>query len=223
MSTPDFTGCLESGFAKAVEAIIATLVPDAATAGTQPSKRPRQVNVLVNASLTPGDLEALKDTIELFGLRPVVIPDLSDSLDGHLPDEDFSPYHRRHAGVRNGNAGRFAGNAGDWRIHECGGGYLAQENGCAGLPFRPFNGVGNQRPVCPYTLHALSAEPVPPKLQRQRAQLQDAMLDTHFMLGLSRRLAADPDLLNAFSQLLAEKTGRTLAAVARRMRRFSSI
>ena len=91
LSTPDFSGCLESGFAKAVEAIIATLVPDAATAGTQPGKRPRQVNVLVNASLTPGDLEALKDTIELFGLRPVMIPDLSDSLDGHLPDEDFSP------------------------------------------------------------------------------------------------------------------------------------
>ena len=31
------------------------------------------------------------------------------------------------------------------------------------------------------------------------------MLDTHFMLGLSRfAIAADPDLLNAFSQLLAE-------------------
>jgi len=37
LSTPDFSGCLESGFAKAVEAIIATLVPDAETAGTQPA------------------------------------------------------------------------------------------------------------------------------------------------------------------------------------------
>ena len=40
------------------------------------------------------------------------------------------------------------------------------------------------------------------------------MLDTHFMLGLSRfAIAADPDLLNAFSHLLAENGAATVAAV----------
>ena len=47
--------------------------------------------MLVGASLTPGDLEELKDIIELFGLRPLLLPDLSDSLDGHLGADEFSP------------------------------------------------------------------------------------------------------------------------------------
>ena len=91
VSTPDFTGCLESGFAAATKALIEELVPQAAVAGTQPGRRPRQVNVLVGSALTPGDVEHLKDLIESFGLRPLVLPDLSDSLDGHLTDQEFSP------------------------------------------------------------------------------------------------------------------------------------
>ena len=35
-------------------------------------------------------------------------------------------------------------------------------------------------------LHRLSGEAVPARLERQRAQLQDAMLDCHFMLGMGR-------------------------------------
>ena len=31
-----------------------------------------------------GDIEAIKEWIEAFGLRPVVLPDIGDSLDGHL-------------------------------------------------------------------------------------------------------------------------------------------
>lgn len=37
--------------------------------------------------LTPGDIEAIKEWIEAFGLRPVVVPDLGDSMDGHLISE----------------------------------------------------------------------------------------------------------------------------------------
>ena len=47
--------------------------------------------MLVSPMLTPGDLEALKDLIEQFNLRPVIVPDLSDSLDGSLTDDNFSP------------------------------------------------------------------------------------------------------------------------------------
>ena len=82
---------MESGYALAVKAIIDDLVPAAKAAGTRPGRRPRQVNVLAGAHLTPGDLEHLKELIELFDLRPVVIPDVSDSLDGHLTEQDFSP------------------------------------------------------------------------------------------------------------------------------------
>ncbi|MGZ4999885.1 MAG: nitrogenase component 1, partial [Methylomonas sp.] len=81
VNTPDFTGCVETGFAATLYEIIKALVPDAATGGTRPGTRRRQVNVLVGPMLTPGDLEALRDLIEQFNLRPVLVPDLSESLD----------------------------------------------------------------------------------------------------------------------------------------------
>ncbi|MET0092005.1 MAG: nitrogenase component 1, partial [Sedimenticola sp.] len=56
---------------------------------------------------------------------------------------------------------------------------------------------------------------VPEKLERQRAQLQDAMLDCHFMTGMARiSVAADPDLLVGFSRLLAEVGAETVTAVS---------
>ena len=86
VNTPDFSGCLESGYAATVEEIITELVPKSNRVG----ERKRQVNVLAGPMLTPGDLEHLRDIIEWFGLRAVFVPDVSDSLDGHLTDADFS-------------------------------------------------------------------------------------------------------------------------------------
>jgi nitrogenase molybdenum-iron protein alpha/beta subunit len=65
------------------------------------------------------------------------------------------------------------------------------------------------------TLAEISAEPVPERIERQRSQLQDAMLDAHFSVGQARAaVAADADLLLAFSELLAEIGAETVAAVA---------
>ncbi|MDP2253951.1 MAG: nitrogenase component 1, partial [Thiobacillus sp.] len=70
--TPDFSGCLESGYALAVKAMIDVLVPQGSSVG----KRHKQVNVLAGSLLTPGDIEHIKDLVEGFGLRPVVLPDI---------------------------------------------------------------------------------------------------------------------------------------------------
>jgi len=51
VSTPDFTGSMQSGFALALRAVIDDLVPAAANAGTMLGRRPRQVNVLAGAAL----------------------------------------------------------------------------------------------------------------------------------------------------------------------------
>ena len=214
LSTPDFSGCLETGFAKAVEGIINVLVPDAKNVGAKVGKRPRQVNVLVNSSLTPGDLEALKDMVEMFGLRPVVIPDLSDSLDGHLPDNDFNPLTIGGTSVSEiptlGEAkATLVVGASLYAAADL----LLARTGVPDYRFDHLMGLAaNDQFV--HALHQISGEAVPLKLQRQRAQLQDAMLDTHFMTGMSRfAIAADPDLLNGFSQLLKENGAYTVAAV----------
>lgn len=215
VSAPDFSGCLETGFAKAVEAIVGSLVPPAAEVGTRPGRRSRQVNVLVNASLTPGDLEELRDIIEQFGMRPLLVPDLSDSLDGHLGADEFSPLTIGGTDVSEmqtlGDAratlviGRSMAKAAD-RLHEL-----------TGVPdYRVDHLLGLQATDdLMLALHAISGEPVPERMERQRAQLQDAMLDCHFMLGMGRfALAGDPDLLQAFSAMLHGVGALTVVAVA---------
>lgn len=215
VSTPDFTGSMESGYAEATRAIIEALVPTAQEAGTQPGRRRRQVNVLAGSSLTPGDLEHLKDLIELFGLRPVVLPDLSDSLDGHLPESDYSPLTIGGALVSE------LATLGDALATLVIG---ASMNAPAdslksrtGVPDHRFNHLMGLDAVDRLiaTLADIAAIPVPAKIERQRAQLQDAMVDCHFMLGMSRfAIAADPDLLVGLTQMLAGLGAETVAAVS---------
>jgi nitrogenase molybdenum-iron protein NifN len=215
VTTPDYTGCMETGFAAAVTAMIDVLVPVAEQAGTKPAQRKKQVAVLVGSHLTPGDLEAIKDMIEMFGLRPVLIPDLSDSLDGHLTESDFSPLTIGGTAVEELSTlgmslatlviGPSMYKAADL-LHKR-----------TGVPDRRFEHLMGLDAVDEFvqTLSDISGEPVPEKLERSRAQLQDAMLDTHFMLGMSRvAVAADPDLLNGFSHMLAGMGAEVVAAVA---------
>jgi len=215
VSAPDFSGCLETGFAKALEAIISTLVPSAHSAGTVPGRRQRQVNVLVGSSLTPGDLEELKDIIEQFGLRPVLLPDLSDSLDGHLGADQFSPLTIGGAEVSELQT------LGDARATLVIGASLHMAadllHELTGVPdFRLDHLMGLEAvDGLMLALHEISAEAVPERIERQRAQLHDAMLDCHFMLGMSRfALAGDPDLIHAFSEFLHGVGAEVVVAVS---------
>jgi nitrogenase molybdenum-iron protein NifN len=215
VNTPDYSGCLESGFAKAMEAIFNTLVPDSEVAGTRPGKRKHQVNVLVGSMLTPGDLESLKELIESFGLLPLVLPDLSDSLDGHLGEDDFSPLTIGGTDVKeletvgDSVATLVIGNSMNKAAD-----ILHNKTKVPEYRFDHLMGLEAVDEFI-YALQQVSQQPVPLKLERQRAQLQDAMLDTHFMLGMSRfAVAADPDLLNGFSQMLNGVGAAVVAAVA---------
>ena len=215
VNTPDFSGCVETGYAATVLEIIKTLVPDAATANTKPGNRKRQINVLVSPMLTPGDLEALRDLMEQFNLRPVMVPDLSDSLDGCLTDDDFSPV------TIGGTPVSELATLGEARATLVIGaslrksGELLQEK--TGVPSHYFDHLyglqANDALIAALT--DISAVPVPAKIERQRAQLQDAMLDTHFMLGQLRiAIAADPDQLNALTHLVQGMGAEVVVAIS---------
>ena len=215
VNTPDFTGCVETGFAATMLEIVKALVPDAASAGTKPANRQRQVNVLVSPMLTPGDLEALRDLLEQFNLRAVLVPDLSDSLDGSLTDDDFSPV------TIGGTPVSELATLGEARATLVIGaslrkaGELLQEK--TSVPSHFFDHLyglqANDALIA--TLADISEQPVPAKIERQRAQLQDAMLDTHFMLGQLRvAIAADPDQLNAFTHLVQGMGAEVVVAIS---------
>lgn len=211
ISTPDTLGNLESGFARAVEALIAHLVPRGNGAG----KRPRQINVLASSMLTPGDLEALRTWIEAFGLQPVLVPDLADSLDGHLTDQGYS--HISQGGVTRqslaslGEAratlvvGASLNKAAD---------LLQQRTGVPDFRFPCLMGL-QACDALTDTLARLSSREVPPLVERWRAQLLDAMVDSHFLLGSGRAaVAADPDLLGSLVDFLTGVGCRVVTAVA---------
>src|SRR5574337_811148 len=83
VSTPDFAGSFQDGWAKAVVRILDDLAEG--RSATLP-----QVGVLVGSFLTAADIEKVRELIAAFHLFPIILPDLSGSLDGHIPD-DFIP------------------------------------------------------------------------------------------------------------------------------------
>ena len=215
VNTPDFTGCVETGFAATMHEIVNSLVPDTQVAGTKPGNRQRQLNVLVSPMLTPGDLEALRDLIEQFNLRPVLVPDLSESLDGSLTDDDFSPVTIGGTPVSElATLGEARATLVIGASLRKTGELLQQKTGVPSHFFDHLYGL-EANDALVLALTNISEMPVPAKIERQRSQLQDAMLDTHFMLGQLRvAIAADPDQLNALIHLVQGMGAEVVAAVS---------
>ncbi len=218
VNTPDFSGCFESGFALALKAIIESLVPQTCDPDNRENNkvglRKRQVNVLCHANLTPGDLEYIVESIESFGLRAMLIPDLSDSLDGHLSDEPFNPLTSGGLSVDDlKTAGESIATltvgdsikAASKSLHRL-----------TSVPNHHFSHLMTLESVDQWlmTLANISNQQVIPKWQRQRKQLQDAMLDTHFMIGATRYgIAGDGDLITGFDALMSAIGAELIAAV----------
>lgn len=209
VSTPDFKDAFQDGFGKTVTKLIEAFVPDEI-----PSRRaPQRVNVLAGCHLTPGDIDELRDIIEAFGLEPTFLPDLSGSLDGHIPD-DFTP--TTLGGVTKEDIAAMGSAA--WTIavgEQMREGAEALQSR-AGVPFELFDRLTGLAPNDEFIglLSRISGRPVPVKFKRQRGQLVDAMLDGHFHFGGKRiAIGAEPDLLFAISQWLTEMGAEVTAAV----------
>lgn len=210
VNTPDFAGCFESGFALALDAIVDTLVPETRHVG----RRHRQVNVLAASMLTPGDIEAIKEWIESFGLRPVVVPDVGDSMDGHLIDKQHTPLTLGGAPIAEIAAmGESIATLAIGRSIGAAANRLEARTGVPTFRFDHLIGL-DACDAFTRTLAEVSGAPVPAKIERQRAQLQDAMVDTHFMTGFLRvAVALEPDLLKGLSDLFAGMGAEIVTAV----------
>lgn len=207
-STPDYKGSLEDGFAAAVESLVQTL-PEAGAVN------PKQVTLLASAAFGPGDVAELKEIVEAFGLRAIAVPDLSTSLDGHLDDADH--YTTPTGGTTIAelqSVGRSAltlalggSMAGAAKI-------LTDRFGTPAQTFSRLTGLGAVDDFL-HTLAQLSGQPVPAKYLRQRRQVQDAMLDTHFFFGRKKvAIALEPDLLHNIAWWLHSTGAEIQTAIA---------
>ncbi len=214
VNTPDFLGCLETGYAHAVQAMLEELVPTATVAKTYPGERLRQINVLAGSSLTPGDVETIRETMESFGLRPVIVPDLAGSLDGHTIEEEYTPLTTGGTPVSEfATLGMSKATLVIGASMRRAAAVLKEKTG---VPTYHFDSLLSLNAFDDFLLilQDLSGQPVPDKFARQRAQLQDAMLDCHFMLGQAKvAVAADPDEVYGLTQLLQDMGAEVVTAI----------
>jgi nitrogenase molybdenum-iron cofactor biosynthesis protein NifN len=208
-STPDFKGSLQDGYAIAVHSLVSTL-PEPPSGSVHPA----QVTVLCGPALTPADAQEIKEMVEAFGLEPILVPDLSGSLDGHLgtgfratPDGGTSLEQLRQLGrsgltLAIGESMRPVAQL------------LAQR---FGTPYRAFPHLTGLKAVDPFlaTLADYSQQPVPLRYRRQRSQVQDALLDCHFFFGNQRiALALEADLLWGWVDWLLDMGCQIQAAIS---------
>jgi nitrogenase molybdenum-iron protein NifN len=232
VSTPDYVGAFQDGWAKGVSALIEALVEparslessggvldspagvrDASASPRESDTQRTRINVLPGCHLTPGDIEELREIIEAFGLSPVFLPDVSGSLDGHMSDE-FSPTTMGGTTLLQARAmgiSRHTLALGE-HMRPC-----AEALGKrTGVPFTVLQRVTGLR-ACDQLMAELariSGAPVPQKFRRQRSQLQDAMLDAHFFIGGKRIvIGAEPDLLWTLATSLSELGAKITGAV----------
>ena len=210
VSTPDYKGSLQDGYAAAVKAIVSMDYP--LHHPTSISQQP-QVTILAASFLSPADVTEIKEIVQSFGLKPLVVPDLSGSLDGHLEDDYKSV-------TSGGTSLEELGALGD-SVYTLALGESMTESAIAlkekfGTDYQVFPRLAGLDVVDQFLwqLSQLSKQTVPEKYLRQRRQLQDAILDTHFYFGHKRvAIALEPDLLHQTSWLLHDMGVETSGAV----------
>lgn len=220
VSTPDYKGALQDGFAAAVNSIVAT---DYGTpVETLPQTELQQVTILAGSMLSPGDVEEIKEIVSAFGLQPIVIPDLSESVDGHLDDDynsktpggtSFSELQQLERSLFTIAIGESMRPAALTLKEKFGTNYqiIPRLTGLGAVD----NFLWLLAQISNYKTNNWQFKPqIPEKYLRQRRQLQDAILDTHFYLGGKKiSLALEPDLLYQTSWLLTEMGAEIQSAV----------
>ncbi|TAE61101.1 MAG: nitrogenase iron-molybdenum cofactor biosynthesis protein NifN [Nostocales cyanobacterium] len=204
--TPDFKGALQDGFAVAVE----SMVKEIPKAG---GVKPEQITILAGASFTPGDVQEIEEMVKSFGLEPIFVPNLGASLDGHLED-NYSAITA--SGTTLKQLQSLGSSAFTIALGESmrGAAKILQQR--FNTDYEVFRDLTGLEPVDEFlqALSVLSGNPVPEKYCRQRRQLQDAMLDTHFYFGAKRiSLALEPDLMWSMVHFLQSMGAQIHAAV----------
>ncbi len=206
VSTPDYKGALQDGFAATITSIVKELPQTGAT-------RPNQITLLIGSAFAPGDVQEIKEMVAAFDLSAIVVPDLSLSLDGHLEDSasSITSGGTTLAELREVGSSVYTLALGE-SMREAAEVLQTKFD----IPYEVFPSLSNLDAIDSFLegLADLSGLPVPEKYRRQRAQLQDAMLDTHFFFGRKQvSLALEPDLLWATVHFLQSMGAEIQAAV----------
>ena len=208
VNTPDFEGSLESGFAKSIEALIEQLVVP------QTNTYLQKAVIIPNVNLKPIEVEKLKDTVSLFGYEVLALPDLSESLDGHLglkqgalssggiSVEEIKALGNASLVISVGKSVEKAGQ----KLH-------AKNENMTHLHFDCLGGLENSDAFFKALCELKKISMPHPSIVRWRKRLQDALLDTHFAIGNARVvIALEPDQALSVASTILE-AGANIKAI----------
>lgn len=176
--TPDFEGGLESGFAKSIEAVIEQLIDAKSEVNAQ------KALLIPNVNLTPIEVEKIKEQISLFGFETYALPDLSESLDGHLglkqgalssggiSVEEIKELGDSGVVITIGDSVKKAGEK-----------FLQKNEKSKHLHFDTVSGLLKADAFYKALMEYKCLSKPSPSIVRWRKRLQDALLDTHFAFG----------------------------------------
>jgi nitrogenase molybdenum-cofactor synthesis protein NifE len=204
VATPDYEGGLETGYAKAIEALLQFTVYSSRFTE-------RQINILAGSHLTPADYIELREIIESFGLNPIILPDLS-ALDGSREGfsalalggtkvQEIKEMSKSEFTLAIGASMEFAA-------------MILKER--FGIEYRVFESVAGLKDTDTFmdTLSMLSGRSIPEKYKRQRSILIDGMRDAHFYYGNKKIcIALEPDHAIQTSRWLDEMGAKVEVAV----------
>lgn len=220
-STPDYMGSMQDGYQRAVEALVEALVVHNCLEGENPDSALKTdvheapyLVLLPGCHLTPADVDELKEIVSDFGFRPITLPDLSISLDGHAELEaapvvqggtlleDFRLLPRSRACLSFGLSMEKAGET------------LKEAYHIPHYNYPSLSGLAATDSLI-LTLAKLSGKTIPEKQLRQRNRLLDTLADYHDQLGkLRAAIALETDLLYSLGSSLVEVGAELTVALA---------
>ncbi len=192
---PDYRGSLQRGYKEAVEKILG-LIPS-----KEIMQKKGQINIIAGHHLTPQDFSEIKEISELFGLKPIILPELS-SLDGSSSFSGIAKGGVTLEDIERMGDSEFTLVLGDSLSSL---GKLLKER--FGIEYRVFRSLTGIRANDEFveTLSLISGRKIPDKLQRDRKILIDTMRDAQFFLtGKKVALALESDNVFHLSNLLLD-------------------
>lgn len=199
VSTPSYKNTHAEGFRHATLALVKALAN-----GDAPQKI--QVNIFPNI-LSPADLRHLKEIVAGFGIKGMIAPDYSETLDGPaLSDYEFLP-----SGGTPLKALRESG-AASHSISFC---VSSEEKSSAGHWLEERFGIAHHAQLMPVgiqstdeffqKLEMISGRETPRELALERGRLIDAYVDAHkYMFGKRAVIYGDLSLVAGLASFLSE-------------------
>ncbi len=208
--TPDFEGGLESGYALSIQAIIEQLTDEKNTINNN------KITLIPNVNLTPIEVEKIKEQISLYGYEVFALPDISESLDGHLgvkqgaltsggiSVDEIKELADSCAVITIGNS-----------VLKCGEVLKGKNSNTKHLHFDTISGLLKADRFYKELMELKSITTPAPSIVRWRKRHQDALLDTHFALGGTNVvIAAEPDQVLSIAVTIKEAGANIKAIVS---------